>query len=223
MALRSGKKINHIGTTTFYRETTEMMKIIETYNKFINENGDQHHNRGITLRVYEFVKHPTVPDYISEIIKKQYCAYCSKLMMFNEYAWKWRETVKTEYSNCSFKNVFITKISDAVASLSKLEASGEYHLCGCSDPSRRDAEDAEWNMYLRAGKPGYSREIIVIDEDNESDEHRSVLEWIATPEITKEDYEEKMFSQCRSWRHDLAAMRDDFESHGIYLQDIQDS
>ncbi|MEX0596526.1 MAG: hypothetical protein WD512_08485, partial [Candidatus Paceibacterota bacterium] len=199
MTLRSGKKINYQGSTDFVKETLAMMKVIDVYTRIIDYDYDYdeyHYDRGVIIeQEFSNIGVVVVPDYISKIIEKQHCVRCSKLLVFNAFVCKWRKTINTDYSNIDFRNALNLKINDAVERLKKLETDGEYHLCGCSNPTRRDKEDKEWNVYLQNGKqPGYSHEVIIIGEEDVRgyEDYDTVTEWINTPDITQEEYEEEM-------------------------------
>jgi hypothetical protein len=125
---------------------------------------------------------------------------------------KWRNIIN-KYPAVSLREVTLQKINEGIKMLEKKESSGEYHLCGCTDPDRRSREDVEWSNYEHFGTPELTWKVA-------DDEEGFQLEWITNEDITPEEYEENVIREQRTWRHDLVELLDDLISHKRYFNNV---
>jgi hypothetical protein len=216
MTLRSGKKINYIGTTAFQKESLLVIKIIETYNRIERyEFCDCFYGQEspMCLCLLNYLSPTKIPKYLSDIIEQRHCPACAKLIVYNAYLFKWRNIIN-KYHAVSLRDITLRKITESIKILEKKEASGHEYLCGCTDTGRRSREAVEWFNYEQFG-PGAHVEV-----DDNDDEEGFRLEWIPNEDITPEEYVENVIREQLTWRHNLAELLDDFDSHKRYFDTV---
>jgi len=215
MTLRSGKKINCVHTSIFHTESRLVINMIEELNRIATFDfcdcyyGQESAMCSCLLNLLSTTK---MPKYLSDIVEQRHCTSCAKLILYNAYLFKWRNIIN-KYHAVSLREVTLQKINECINMLKKKESSGEYHLCGCTDPDRRSREDVEWSNYEHFGTPGTHVEVA-------DDEEGFQLEWITNEDITPEEYEANIIREQRTWRHDLAELLDDLISHKQYFDTV---
>jgi hypothetical protein len=89
-----------------------------------------------------------------------------------------------------------------------MEKNESDQFCGCGDRTHLFNDDIAWDYYIGFG-PGFLQE-------NEE----GMMDWILTPEISHEEFEDIYYENRNSWRHDLLYLRERFESHLAYFNRV---
>lgn len=203
MKLRSGRHINHVGTTSLGKDSINLMKVFRVCNDIYDNEGYITGNNWDTDIYYdtEFIKT------IHKMAGGKFSTQCTKLYALNRYIRKWRKTINKDIKH-DFKNMICKKTQEAINELKKWRANGHERLCGCSDGLRSYDEEVSWGYYESEG-PGY------LHEDDQQ-----VPTWVQTPEISHEEFEHNFEIEQLSWRHDLVELLNDFEDHLAYFKRV---
>lgn len=211
MILRSGKKINCMLTTDFYRETQLMLSAFRLmdyveYDGFTTQSEFQDWTADViceNMWQKEF-------NYITKNAG-EYCIQCTRLILLDNYFKKWRSTINI-YHELGLKSISIYKIRVAIEFLKTLQQEGTYQFCGCTDHRRRDLEDDDWHNYITLG-PGRMEEVPNV----QGIAGETILTWVQTPEVSPEEFERQMKERI-TWRHDLCYLLESFQEHLAYLE-----
>jgi hypothetical protein len=203
MTLRSGKKINYSGSTTFYKECD---KLIALYRKF----------EMFGIRDFDFQDIDGYLEFIQNyggILsngQKFHSIPCLRLIMFNNFLKKWRP-VLNEFHIVSLKDILIHKAKIGLQALLRRKQNEEL-ICGCTDRQRerqdRETWEETWSHYYMFG-PGHWE----LQPDLNT-------YWISTPDISPEEFERRMAENHHEWKHDLEPLIADYEDHIQYLERI---
>jgi len=201
MKLRSGKRINCFATSQFGKEIEEFLEVNHYFD--IAEIERQSFTGSDW---YEFLATDTgmTIDRVKRIAGGLFSPKCARIIALERFVAKWRLFINKEFT-LSFRDTICNKLKEGIRHLHLMEKNGIGQFCGCGDRTRAYEDDITWDYYMGLG-PGFLQE-------NEE----GVVDWVLTPEVSHEEFEERYYETAEIWRHDLLDLRDRFETHLAYF------
>jgi hypothetical protein len=209
MKLRSGKRINCFSTTEFGREAEELLELTS-----LSEIAEEDNSSFVGSDWYEFLHNersiygtPITIDTVKRVAGGLFSPKCTRIIAFERFVAKWRSFINTEFT-VRFRDTVCKKLEEGIKTLHSIEKNGYEQFCGCGDRTRAYEDDITWDYYMGLG-PGFLQE-------NEE----GVLDWVLTPEVSHEEFEERYYETAEVWRHDRLDLRERLETHLAYFNRV---
>lgn len=204
MQLRSGKKINCFASSQFGREADDLLKFTDLCEIALDTTPFL-----AGCDWYEFLKGDPYLKVgtVRKVAGGLFSPACGRVIAFDRFISKWMLFINKEFT-LGFREVICEKLEEAIDNLHSMEKKGHERFCGCGDNSHVFDDEILWDYYTELG-PGF------LQENDEG-----MLDWILTPEVSNEEFEDMYHINRNSWRHDLLALRERLESHLAYFNRV---
>jgi len=203
MKLRSGRTINYLGTTDFGKDALNLLRVFRKCNDVIDEEGNISGNNWHELLQWDYEFVPTMERMAGGL----FSPHCTKLLTLERHISKWRTFINKTYE-VDYRNSIYEKIKEAIKTIARMRNSGHPRYCSCSDGTHAYNDDISSYYYQEYG-PGFLQE-------NEE----GIMDWVATPDVDREEFERQMVNEQQSWRHDLQSLYKRFVSHREYFDRV---
>ena len=216
MKLRSGKIINCMKTSQLGKDTVDLLTI---YRK-CDEATERAHGAWADIISDDywvrFCAHgdEKFQKLLDKVVGGHFSTQCTRLYAFENYLRRNRTTINQYNEQNKLKtllrDVMCEKIKESIKKLDDMRVGGHERLCGCSDRERAEDEELTIEKCFDEGLgPGYFTRV-----------QYGYRQWVSTPELSIEEFQQNLDFEKLRWRHDLHRLRQRFQNHLAYFQRV---
>lgn len=201
MVLRSGKMLNCLQSTTFFRET----QLFGSMSRIMMRVADECHDANAdydqwSLYFYEYPDEARLIHKYSGGVRLG--LQCTCQLVFVNLLHHWRHVINS-VGNAEVKEVVVKRLGHLASIIKDGTGWSDLPLCGCADYDRRRREERDLICFRELG-PGIWQD----------------CEWVATPSVTPDAFMQLMRERAAAWRHNLQDILDRYDTLLHYFNRI---